>query len=142
MIAKRNPWRRIEILFDKRKSLHNKIWSIYREVLSITSPNCSIVKYYSKISNTFHQIKFQKSIMNRSYIKKAVLKNFAIFTEKHLSWCLFLYKYANLQSWNFIGKRLQHRCFPVNIAKFLRTPVLKNICVERRLNIFLHQQIT
>ena len=25
-------------------------------------------------------------------------------------------------------KKLQHRCFPVNIAKFLRTPVLKNIC--------------
>ena len=22
----------------------------------------------------------------------------------------------------------QHRCFPVNIAKFLRTPILKNIC--------------
>ena len=24
--------------------------------------------------------------------------------------------------------RFQHRCFPVNIVKFLRTPVLKNIC--------------
>ena len=29
---------------------------------------------------------------------------------------------------NFIQKRLQHRCFPVNLAKILRTPVLKNIC--------------
>ena len=26
----------------------------------------------------------------------------------------------------FIKKRLQHRCFPVNIVKFLRTPILKN----------------
>ena len=25
-------------------------------------------------------------------------------------------------------KRLQHRCFPVKLAKFLRTPILKNIC--------------
>ena len=25
---------------------------------------------------------------------------------------------------NFIKKRLQHRCFPVNIGKFLRTPIL------------------
>ena len=25
-------------------------------------------------------------------------------------------------------KRLQRKCFPVNIVKFLRTPVLKNIC--------------
>ena len=31
---------------------------------------------------------------------------------------------------NFIKKRLQHRCFPVNIAKFLRTPILKNICEQ------------
>ena len=28
---------------------------------------------------------------------------------------------------NFIKKRLQHKCFPVNIAKFLRAIVLKNI---------------
>ena len=60
--------------------------------------------------------------------KKAVLKNFTIFTEKHLCWSLFLNKNAGLQSWNFIKKRLQHRFFPVNIAKFLRAPVLENIC--------------
>ena len=29
---------------------------------------------------------------------------------------------------NFIKKRLQNRCFAVNIAKFLRTPILKNFC--------------
>ena len=29
---------------------------------------------------------------------------------------------------NFITKRLRHRYFPVNIAKFLRTPILKNSC--------------
>ena len=26
------------------------------------------------------------------------------------------------QGCNFLKKRLQHRCFPVNIAKYLRTP--------------------
>ena len=25
-------------------------------------------------------------------------------------------------------RRLQHRCFPVSILKFLRTPIFKNIC--------------
>ena len=60
--------------------------------------------------------------------EKAALKNFAIFTEKHLPSSLFLNKNVGLQSWNFIKKRLQHRFFPVNIAKFLRTPVLENIC--------------
>ena len=55
-----------------------------------------------------------KSSHRRCFIKKAVLKNFAILPGKHLCWSL---------CW-----RLQHRCFPVNIVKFLRTPVLKNIC--------------
>ena len=31
----------------------------------------------------------------------------------------------------FLKKRLWHRCFPVNVAKFLRTPFLQNI--SRRL---------
>ena len=35
----------------------------------------------------------------------------------------------------FITKRLQHWCFPVNIAKFLRTPILKNICERLLLDI-------
>ena len=42
-------------------------------------------------------------------MKKAVLKSFAILT-------------GNLQAWNFIKNTPQHRCFPLNIAKFLRTP--------------------
>ena len=35
---------------------------------------------------------------------------------------------------NFVKKRLQHMCFPVD--KFLRTPILKNICVRLLLNYF------
>ena len=38
-------------------------------------------------------------------------------------------KVAGLQDCSFIIKeRLQHRCFPVKLAKFLRTPILKSIC--------------
>ena len=48
---------------------------------------------------------------------KAVLKNLAIFAGKRLCWSPFLIK--------FIKKRLQHRCFPVNISKILRAPILK-----------------
>ena len=33
-------------------------------------------------------------------------------------------KVAGLQACIFIKKKLQHRCFPVNIAKFLKTPIL------------------
>ena len=34
-------------------------------------------------------------------------------------------KVAGLKAYNLIKKRLQHSCFPVNIAKFVRTPILK-----------------
>ena len=44
------------------------------------------------------------------FYKKTIFKNFAIFTEKHLCWSLS-----------------QHGRFPVNIAKFLETPILENI---------------
>ena len=37
------------------------------------------------------------------------------------------YNVAGIQACNFIKKRLKHRCFPVNIAKFSRTPILKSI---------------
>ena len=36
-------------------------------------------------------------------------------------------KAAHLKACNF---RLKHRCFPVNIAKFLKTPILRKICED------------
>ena len=42
---------------------------------------------------------------------------------------------VHLQTCNFIKKRTQHICFPVNIAEFLILPILKNIC-KRLLFIF------
>ena len=35
---------------------------------------------------------------------------------------------VGLKPCNFIKMRLQHMCFSVNIAKFIRTPILKDIC--------------
>ena len=40
---------------------------------------------------------------------------------------------AGLKACSFIKKLLKCRCFPVNIAKFLRTPILKNIWKRRTL---------
>ena len=49
------------------------------------------------------------------------------FIWKHLYWSLFITnKAAGLRACNFIKKRLQHKCFPVNFAKFLRTSCLQN----------------
>ena len=54
-----------------------------------------------------------RSSHRRCSIKRGVLRNFAKFKGKHL-------KPATL-----LKKRLWHRCFPVNFAKFVRTPFLQ-----------------
>ena len=47
-------------------------------------------------------------------------------TEKHLCQSLFFSKVAGLRPAVLLKKKLWHRCFPVNFAKFLRTPFLQN----------------
>ena len=54
-----------------------------------------------------------RSRHRRCSVRKGVLKNLTKFTGKHMCQICFLLK-----------KRLWHRCFPVNFAKFLRTPFL------------------
>ena len=49
-------------------------------------------------------------------------KHLAMFTGKH-PWSQLRTRLIK----SFIKKMLQHRCFPVNIAKILRTFILKNI---------------
>ena len=53
--------------------------------------------------------------------KIGVFKNFAKFPGKRLCWNLFFNKVVGLKACNFIKKRLQHRSFPMNFAKFSRT---------------------
>ena len=60
-------------------------------------------------------------------MSSSVSMSFFSFQMKQLFWGLFLIK--------FIKKRLQHRCFPVNFAKFLRTPILRNICERLLLDV-------
>ena len=45
-------------------------------------------------------------------------------------------KVAGLKGCNFFKKRLQQRCFSVIDAKFLRTPILKDICKRLLLKIY------
>ena len=42
-----------------------------------------------------------------------------------------------LQTCNFIRKRPKNRCFPVNIAKFLKLPLLKSICKQLLFGCFM-----
>ena len=67
-----------------------------------------------------------------------------MYTGKDLCWSLFLIKLRGLKTCNIIKKRLQLRSLPVNIAKFLRTAILK-IFSERlplifnKINQILHE---
>ena len=59
-------------------------------------------------------------------MKKGILKNFAKFTGKRLCQSLLLNKVEGLSPSTLSKKWLWYRCFPVNFAKFLRTPFLQN----------------
>ena len=69
-----------------------------------------------------------RSSHKRCSLKKGVLRNFKKFTGKYLCQSLFFNKAAGLrpQAVHVNKKRLWHRCFSVNFAKFLRTPFLQN----------------
>ena len=58
------------------------------------------------------------------FIIKGALRNFAKLTEKHLCQSLFFNKLAALSPATLLKKSLRYRCFPVNFAKFLRTPFI------------------
>ena len=55
------------------------------------------------------------------FLKIGVLKNFTNFTKETPVLESLFNNTAVLKACNFIRQRLQQRCFPVNIAKFLRT---------------------
>ena len=63
-----------------------------------------------------------KSSRPEVFCKKVVLRNFVKLTEKHLCQSLLFNKVAGLRPATLLKKRLWHRCFPVNLEKFLRTP--------------------
>ena len=66
-----------------------------------------------------------KSSRPEVFYKKGVLRNSTKFTGKHLCQSLFFNEVAGLRPTTLLKKRLWHRCFPVNFAKFLRTPFFK-----------------
>ena len=72
-----------------------------------------------------------KSSRPEVFCKKDVLTNFAKFTGKHFCQSLFLYKVAGLRPMVciFIKKETLAQMFPVNFAKFLRTPFYRRSLV-------------
>ena len=69
---------------------------------------------------------FTRSSHPDVFFKTGVLRNFAKLTEKHLCQSLYFNKVAGPRPATFLRQRFWRRCFPVNLAIFLRTPFLKN----------------
>ena len=110
----------------------NKNFKVVKEKFHCISPpllpennywNCVNRKIYHKKVKEY--ISFKRKVCEISYTTKS---NKIIKKQPPEVFC----KKGVLS--NFIEKRLQRKCFLVNIAKFLRTSILKNIC-ERLLLI-------
>ena len=74
------------------------------------------------------------------FFKKCVLKDFAKFTGKQLYQSLFFNKVADLILLTLLKRRLRHRYFPKNFARFLRAPSDKAIMKrsKQETNYFNH----
>ena len=57
---------------------------------------------------------------------KTRCSNFTKFTGKHLHQRLFFNNVTDLRDATLLRRKLWHKCFPVDFAKFLRTPYLQN----------------
>ena len=74
--------------------------------------------------------------VTRNVLQKKLLLKYRNIHRKTLVLESLFNEIAVLKACNFIIKRLQYRCFSVKNAKFLRTPILKNI-FERLLLYFI-----
>ena len=113
--------KRCELMADvlfKKDIIDDRGWKSYDHFES------SLVSYFENyilLCNS-HRYSKNRSSHLRCTVKKGVLKNFAKFTGKHLSQSLVFNKVAVLRSSTLLKKKLWHRCFPVNLEKFLRIP--------------------
>ena len=74
------------------------------------------------ILQIFHKKSVSRSSRPEVFCKKGVLRNFAKITVKHPCQSLFFNKVAGLRTANLLKERLWHKCFTVNVLKFLKTP--------------------
>ena len=108
MVVKENPDRK------KEHTLQNMLnITISPRVCSSTEEN-----RFSMLDFLFSD--YSEAATKGFLYKKSILKNFGKFTGKYLRQSLFFNKVAGLR------RRLWHRCFPMNFAKFLETPFLQN----------------
>ena len=120
-------WFSIKLLF----SAATWIWSQSSKKMGLlTWRNLSYVRsqdlrfYLTSLHNKSFIESGSEAVVQRCSVAKDVFRNFAKLTEKHICQSLFLIKLQASRPATLLKKRLWHRCFPVNFAKFLRTPFI------------------
>ena len=114
------------MIFDAKQKDSNKMKNF------LIGKNCSAPPIKFRSALTFTLLLLLKSMLKpvglflkwgmtpwvcRCSLKYVLLNIFPKFTAKHLCWSLFN-KVAGPHACNFIKKRLQYSCFPVNITPF------------------------
>ena len=94
--------------------------SIHQVTEKVTTDQVAWLKIEGSVASVL------RSSHQRCSIKKVVLKNFPKLTGKHQRQSLFFSKVSGFRPATLLKKKLWHKCFPVNFAKFLRTPLLQS----------------
>ena len=109
-----------------KKNLLQNLSSNDQQTLSVEST--PIETSISEVPESFLIYNFRvyrlRSSHRRCSLKKGLLKNFTIFHRKTSVLKSLFNKVAGLEVCNCIKRRLQHRCFPVNMAKLVRATIL------------------
>ena len=102
-------------------------WNYYcRKIQMQSVDNWIIQKYINPYFNLSPDLIKNHCLLSFGVLrKKGFPRNFAKFTGKHLCQSFFFDRVAGLRPSTLLKKRLWHRCFPLNFAKFLRAPFLK-----------------
>ena len=114
--------------FETRKRSFISAFSICMTVPLVQKPNSETIPEF--LSQAYEKQPLQVLCKNRCSGK------FRKFHKKILVSESLFNKVTSHQACSFTKKRLQHRCFPVKFSKFLRLPILKNVC-ERMLLAYL-----
>ena len=77
-----------------------------------------MAKYFVTFSGKY--VYFIRNSRSQIFLKRSVIKNLIIFTGKQQRWSPFVIKLEALRPETLLKKRLQHRCFPVNISIFFK----------------------
>ena len=105
-----------------RKSFYNIYQAAQQNFSWLLNTAMKRLSFLMEYGNRFDCFKGNaRSSHRRCSVRKGVLKNFAKFAGKHLCQKLFFKKVVGRRPATLLKRRLWHRCFQADFAKFLRT---------------------